>query len=255
MEEQVNSKINSSDKMPLTKVDQILSRLKLATGASTDKEFAEFLGIDPQSTTSAKKRGEIPSVWLVRVAYRTNISIDWLLFGEGPMRRDEVPPSISPESCLNVGQYGMIPLLESWVTGGPEGEIMYEGIADHYPFKKWWLDELVGRTEERKKHLVLVRVRGDSMSPTINPGEMALVDTYEGERIEVRAGRIYLVVLPDGAVAIKRIVLSEKDGCFKLACLSDNTADYRPFEFEVERGKRLKEYILGRVRWVGKEFD
>ena len=93
------------------------------------------------------------------------------------------------------------------------------------------------------------------MSPTINPGEAALVDTYEAERLEIRTGRIYLVVLPDGAVAMKRLVLSKEQGRLKLACLSDNTPTYRPFDFALDPDKSLKDYVLGRVRWAGKEFD
>ena len=64
----------------------------------------------------------------------------------------------------------MVPLLESKVTGGPEGEILYPEIADYYPFKRWWLERMVGKNPERVGSIVLVRVRGDSMSPTINQG-------------------------------------------------------------------------------------
>ena len=93
------------------------------------------------------------------------------------------------------------------------------------------------------------------MSPTISQGEVALVDTWEAERIEVLAGRIYLVILPDGSTALKRLVLSAKESGLKMVCLSDNTADYRPFEFALDPEKSLKSYVLGRVRWAGKEFD
>jgi len=93
------------------------------------------------------------------------------------------------------------------------------------------------------------------MSPTINQGETALVDASEVERLGVLAGRIYLVILPDGTAALKRLVLSGDEGCLKLACLSDNTADYRPFEFALDPEKSLKSYLLGRVRWAGQEFD
>ena len=49
------------------------------------------------------------------------------------------------------------------------------------------------------------------MSPTISQGEMVLVDACEAERLEVLAGRIYLVILPDGTTALKRLVLSADD--------------------------------------------
>jgi|GEM_PF-580027 len=159
------------------------------------------------------------------------------------------------ESAIDAERYSLIPLLESRVSGGPEGEVLYEEIADYLPFKRDWIERVAGRTEERQRALLLVRVRGDSMSPTINQGEIVLIDTYEGERLHVLDGRIYLVILPDGSSTLKRLVLKKEDGRFKLLCLSDNTPDYRPFEFDLEPGKTLKHYILGRVRWCGKEFD
>jgi phage repressor protein C with HTH and peptisase S24 domain len=254
----VNGKVNGTDKMPLTNVDQILSRLKVATDSSTDKEFAEFLGLDPQSTTSAKKRGEIPSIWLVRVSHRTNVSMDWLLYGEGPMRRGEVQrDQASPlhDKCLDAEEYVLVPLLESKVTGGPEGEILYEEVSDHLPFKRWWVEKLVGKSPDRHKDLLLVRVRGDSMSPTISQGEVALVDTCELERLQIRNASVYLVVLPDGSVALKRLALIETDDRTRILCMSDNISGYKPFEFNVDPSKQIKEYVLGRVRWAGKEFD
>ncbi len=172
------------------------------------------------------------------------------------MREPPGTGAVARESAGNgSGDHALIPLLESRVTAGPEGEILYGEIADYYPFRKWWIEKLVGKNPERQRSLFLIRVRGDSMSPTINQGETALVDASEAERLEVLAGRIYLVILPDGAAALKRLVLSGDDSGLKLACLSDNTADYRPFEFALDPGKSLKSYVLGRVRWAGGEFD
>lgn len=149
----------------------------------------------------------------------------------------------------------MIPLIEGWVRGGPEGEVLFEGIADHYPFKVYWLERLVGKSPERRKNLILVKVRGDSMSPTISHGEIALVDTYEAERIQVRTGRIYIVMQPDGTIVMKRLAISRENDRLRLICMSDNIAAYQPFDFEIPPDRRLKNYILGRVRWAGKEFD
>jgi len=89
MDEQVNGKVNGKANAPLTAVEEILARMKTASGTKNDKQLAEFLGMDPQSTTNAKRRGEIPSIWLIRVSERTNYSVDWLLYGTGPMRREE----------------------------------------------------------------------------------------------------------------------------------------------------------------------
>lgn len=100
-----------------------------------------------------------------------------------------------------------------------------------------------------------LRVRGDSTSPTIDPGEIIPVYTFEPERIEILTGKIYLVTMPDGSSAIKRLAVSEHANHLKLICMSDNLGVYRPFEFDLDPEKSIKHYVLGRVRRAGKEFD
>lgn len=177
-----------------------------------------------------------------------SVDPEWLLLGNG---NGEAASGKSAEG----DDYLFVPLLESRITAGPNGEILYGEVSDRYPFKKWWIEKLVGKGFERQSNLCLIRVRGDSMSPTINQGEVALVDTNQAEREEVLSGRIYLVTLPDGSVALKRLVLGRNGNGPILACLSDNTSDYRPFEFALDPERSLKSYVLGRVRWVGKEFE
>ncbi len=214
--------------------------------------FAGMTGVSKNTLVNYRDGATLPaSDFLEKVCNAFSVSASWLLLGDGPPYRR----SATEREESTAEDYALIPLLKSRVTAGPEGEIIYDAVADHYPFKRWWIEKLVGRTEERRSCLLLIRVRGDSMSPTINQGEVALVDTWEGERFQVLPGRIYLVTLPDGAVALKRLVLSGDPDRMRLACLSDNTAGYRPFEFSLDPERTLKNYIVGRVRWVGKEFE
>ncbi|HYA41836.1 MAG TPA: S24 family peptidase [Syntrophobacteraceae bacterium] len=214
--------------------------------------FAQKTGVSKNTLINYRDGATSPGAsFLESVCRQFSADPAWLLLGEMSALSQVAYESAAGE-CE---EYALVPLLESRVTAGPEGEILYGEIADHYPFKKWWIHKLVGESAERLKGLFLIRVRGDSMSPTISQGEMALVDTWEAERIEVLAGRIYLVILPDGSTALKRLVLSGDDSGLKMVCLSDNTADYRPFEFALDPEKSLKSYVLGRVRWAGKEFD
>lgn len=222
-----------------------------------DKDVSGFLGLSPDSITTQKRKGYIPPRWFERVVNQTEISYDWLVFGTGPMYRvGAICSDYSSDSSLDLEEYRLVPLLESRVTAGPEGAILYDEVADYLPFKRAWLNRLVGRAEERQGALLLVRVRGDSMSATIEQGEVALVDTHESERLNVQDGKIYLVMTPDGTVALKRLVVKQgEEGNPRLVCLSDNTGAYRPFSFTLDPGKSIKEYVLGRIRWAGKEFD
>ncbi len=215
--------------------------------------FAVSVGVErPTMSRWEREVAYPPANILHHLSELYRINIYWLITGNGLMLLDITE---TPTSCLSPEDFVIVPLAEGWVKGGPEGEILYGGIADYYPFKRWWIEKMVGRNHERHQDLLIVRVRGDSMSPTINPGELALVDTNEAERIEIRTGEIYVVTQPDGSVVIKRLALNEKEGQPRLICISDNISDYKLFEFPLERGRQLKQYVLGRVRWVGKEFD
>ncbi len=218
--------------------------------------FAQQTGVAKNTLINYRDGVTSPSAeFLEAVCREFSVNPGWLLMGGEGLEAGADIACSGQDKYERSEEYCLIPLLESRVTGGPEGEILFEEIADHYPFKQWWVEKLVGRSPERRKSLILMRVRGDSMSPTINQGEIALVDTFEGERLQVLTGRIYLVILPDGTVALKRLVLIGDHSGVRLACLSDNTAAYRPFEFSLDPEKRLRSYVLGRVRWVGKEFD
>ncbi len=184
---------------------------------------------------------------ILRICEVTNVNPSWLLTGEGPMFKGEE----EEKSYLSEEEYVYLPLLEGGVTAGPNGGILYEKPDDMYPFKKSWIELKFGKSPDRHKALVLVRVQGDSMIPTIYPGEVVLVDTWEHDRVYVRNGKIYMIRMPDGGITLKRVVLSEKG---KIVCISDNP-NYEPFEFTIEEGKTLLWYLLGRIRWVGREID
>ncbi len=257
MQDKIGDPVEGRRRLPSTSFDEIFGRLMEAANVSKDSQLANILELKTQSIIAARKRGFIPPGWMITVADKFNVSLDWLRYGIGPRRRigSDVQEDQARYEALSEGDFELIPLSESKVVAGPEGEILYEGIVEYYPFKKWWIERLVGKSEERKQCLVLIKVRGDSMSPTINQGELAMIDTWEAERLNVRTGRIYIVRQPDGATSLKRLAISQSGDKVKLVCFSDNVTDYEPFEFDLDPGRPVTHYVLGRVRWVGKEFD
>ncbi len=232
----------------------LVSRIREACKIASDKELAEILGFSQEDFSARKRRGSILP-FIIEYAINNNVDLNWLITGRGIAIERKDRAGYEETKCLDAEEYELIPMLQSWVKGGPEGRLIYEGIADYYPFKRYFVEKLVGTRPERKKDLYLARVRGDSMAPTINDNEIVLFDTYEGERLQIRTGDIYLVLLPEGTVSVKRLALSKEPEATRLICNSDNVASYRTFEFKLDPGKPIQSYVLGRVRWAGKEFD
>ncbi|CCO22198.1 helix-turn-helix domain-containing protein [Maridesulfovibrio hydrothermalis] len=66
-----------------------LNRIMKACGASSDAQLAKILEIKSPSVAAAKRRQQIPSGWIEKIAKSYGVCSDWLFFGEGPMKRGE----------------------------------------------------------------------------------------------------------------------------------------------------------------------
>lgn len=63
--------------------DAQMERIKLVTGKRTQVELAGFFGIRQSSVAAVKRRGKIPSGWLVMLMRVKNVSPEWILTGNG----------------------------------------------------------------------------------------------------------------------------------------------------------------------------
>jgi hypothetical protein len=91
----------------------VLGRLKSITGTDTDAGLSTALGVSPQTLSSWKSRESTPYSICVDVAERLGVSLDWLLGGTGPMRRDGSPLQLSDDQVLNPWEERVITLLRS----------------------------------------------------------------------------------------------------------------------------------------------
>ena len=67
--------------------EKIIHRLKEALDARSDGQLATYLGISRQNIGAARKRKDVPTGWIYKVAELTGCSMDWLSFGKGPKIR------------------------------------------------------------------------------------------------------------------------------------------------------------------------
>ena len=168
-----------------------------------------------------------------------------LEFYFGPVRDQTVGESV----VLDSEEYAHVPLHAASLSAG-NGEINSEDvIVDHLAFKREWLR----RIGVPPASAVLARVshgeRGESMSPTIAPGDMVLIDTSRRvvpSRAQLRASKrapIYALNSAEGA-RVKR--LSQVDNLIVL--LSDNP-EFPPEFLGKDRWSEID--IIGKVVWWG----
>ena len=116
--------------------------------------------------------------------------------------------------------------------------MLSENMEDYYAFRKNWLS----RVATSPSRLVLMRINGNSMSPTLEDSDTVMIDT--GRR-DIKEGMIYALRV-DHSVMIKR--LSFRVGG-KVLIISDNRHDYDPYEAPM---KDL--HILGQVIFFCRTF-
>ncbi|MDD4701671.1 MAG: helix-turn-helix domain-containing protein [Desulfovibrio sp.] len=71
------------DDKPMPDFKEAMSRIQLVTGCGTQQELASLLGIKQSSISDAKKRGSIPSDWLLTLWRKKGVNPDWILWGQG----------------------------------------------------------------------------------------------------------------------------------------------------------------------------
>jgi len=127
------------------------------------------------------------------------------------------------------------------VSAGPGAIVDSETGKPYFGFDERWLKGLTGTPPSR---LSIVRVEGDSMAPTLSPGDDILVDLDDcNERL--RDG-IY-VLRVDDALVVKRLALNPRGR--RVTVQSDNPA------YPDWPDCSLSEiHCIGRVIWSGRKI-
>ncbi|PTQ09916.1 peptidase S24 [Sphingomonas oleivorans] len=133
----------------------------------------------------------------------------------------------------------LVPVLEIGASAGPGGMAEDERARTEMAFPGQWLRELAGGSFAG---LSIIRVKGDSMEPTLADGDHILVDRSDAAE-RLRDG-IYVIRVEE-ALIVKRLALNLPGG--RTAILSDNPRspawpDYDP--------RRMA--VIGRVVWAGR---
>ncbi len=160
---------------------------------------------------------------------------EWVIHGRGPMLM-EGPLAPHPQR----GQV-LVPIYDVSAAAGAGAFVEGEQVADHLLVRADWLRELVGYLPSSDK-VAIIQVRGDSMEPTLSPGDLILVERRTYTREELTDG-IYVVRL-EGALLVKRLQFVPGG----IALISDNERYERQVVSDVD--------VIARViyAWQGKRM-
>jgi len=177
------------------------------------------LGKSPRSLDRYAAGDEVPVSVIRRLAEASAVPIDWLVSGKG--------------AADDTG--GEVYVRRLWLDTSAGDASGGEGL--HFPGRI--LDQ-VGIQPTNARFL---EAAGDSMAPTLNDGDLMLVDVAARDLVE---GKIYVITI-GAEVFVKR--LRRAPG--RIVMMSDNR-DLHPEPEAVPAGDPFS--IIGRVKWAGRQL-
>jgi len=233
--------------------EALLSRIGRGKRYPNNKRMADDLGVDPsQLNRFLKKERGLNADSLGHILDKLGATI---AFGDEPADAGRevcfmMPGKTQAEADAqnpSAEDYLAVPLAASPVAAGP-GLIPEDKIGG-------WV--LVWRHQESirfRTNLVAVEVGKNelSMTPTLHPGDIVLVD--RNDRDPSPAGKIMLVCEPghDGGCMVKRVNTKRLDDDLELIFYSDNSRDFPPTTYRLERDYEgdINRAIGGNIVWA-----
>lgn len=141
--------------------------------------------------------------------------------------------------------YLAVPMVEESAAG--------PGCVLQSEIKSWLLVYRYQAAVLYRRNLLAVEIgpRSLSMQPTLNPGDIVLVDRED--RDASSPGHIMLVLNPlDGGGMIRRVAVKDLKDDFRITYYSDNAEEYPPLAYSLKKnfGGDWEKTIVGRVVWV-----
>ena len=182
-------------------------------------------------------RSQVPNLEkLTGIAQVVKVDLEWLLSGKGRVEGDD-PITEDYQNDFVAIQYAS---ARPSMGGGAIVEDEH-GVGRDFHFRRSWIRD---RLKAAPSMMRVMGVEGDSMTPTLQGGDVVLVDM--NQRRPVPPG---IFVLYDGmGLVAKRLEYIPMSDPPRLRIISDNQ-QYSPYECTAEEVN-----IIGRVRWYGREM-
>jgi phage repressor protein C with HTH and peptisase S24 domain len=223
-------------------------RSRLEKLISDEKPFAWAKRIGINGATFNRiwnENGQLKSEHAGLIVKKTGVSGTWLLTGEGPMYAREAIETDAQEVKDRGGEYAaahddyvLIPVMQGKISAGG-GLVPDNNIEMNCAFQRKW----IARTGD-PKNMSMIRIRGDSMAPTLLDGDMVLVN--HGVNTVSASGGIYAITFGD-EIMIKRVEKIFPSG--QLEIRSDNP-DYKSFVVDP-----IQVIINGKIIWYARSLE
>lgn len=229
------------------------SRLSELIGEASVSRFAQDVGLGDNLVRQYLK-GAVPGLdKVVRICEAKGVNVAWLAQGLGrkerkldDLGREEIygapPKTPGAEGVLHAAdgrEYVLLPKYDVSVSAGNGTLVRSEQIVDYLAFNSEWFHQNVGIAPGSA---ALIEVRGDSMTPMLQDGELVIVDTSCDA---FKDDAIY-VLQYSGALRIKR-VRRRLDGKIEVKSANEDYGVELLTEQEAESGNIT---IVGRARWA-----
>jgi phage repressor protein C with HTH and peptisase S24 domain len=207
----------------------------------TDVDLAKILDTDKNTVSRYRReKGSLMGKVIDNLVKRYDFNPMWLFKGEGepfPGARAKYEDVCGPERPTFTDEFALVPQVAGSISAGG-GLIPDEGVDLRVAFRRDWIAR-----KGRSQNMSLIKVRGDSMEPTLLDGDLVMVD--HGRNSIASQGGIYAISIND-EIMIKRVMPVYPD---KLLVISDNK-QYPPQEWAAENVR-----VNGKVIWYARDLE
>lgn len=171
----------------MKKIELVIEKIRRLKGLKSDAKVAELLGLTRQGLSDYKRRDTLPFEKLKDFCEKEKLVFDEILSIEDVHLQ-------TPETT----DYIHIPLYDVHAAAGAGSYVDNEEKKDLIVFRRWFIEEELRGTAE---DFSLIFVEGESMAPTLRPGEIIMVDHRDNSFL--RDG-VYVMQM-DGTLIVKTV--------------------------------------------------
>jgi len=207
----------------------------------TNKKIAKEIGCATSTINSYRRMVTDPGLDFFVYMIKYEFSLEWFALGAG----EPFPGALAtyPEVCGPVmattlpDEFVFIPQMTGEISAG-SGLVPDDRADLRVAFQRDWIN-----SKGQPQNMSLIKVRGDSMLPTLLSGDLVMVD--HSRRSIVSPGGIYAIAIDD-EIMIKRVQPTIDD---KVLVISDNK-QYSTFETVIENVR-----VNGKVIWYARDLE